>query len=222
MIDVENKEGCRQAAVSKDTEGMNRREGLAGSLRVLAAAMPRGPVHPYEQEVLGDEAEGQAGPRSRVDSGINFSISTVQPGDPPRAPCSLLTSSLPPTWMPSLRLNHDSESTFVTNDKCESNDRKEDAVTKPKAAVDSQDSGQSRRGRTTVEQDSWRVIMVRRSGPDKQWGVAQKCISECPNITVCPGCLPPAPQYPLSMVFHPALEPDGLTYMNCFKGFLCL
>ena len=43
MIDVENKEGCRQATVSKDTEGMNRREGLAGSLRVLAGAMPRGP-----------------------------------------------------------------------------------------------------------------------------------------------------------------------------------
>ena len=64
----------------------------------------------------------------------------------------LLPASL--TWMPSRRLNHDSESTFVTNDKCESNDRKEDAVTKPKAAVDGQDSGQSRRGRTTVEQDS--------------------------------------------------------------------
>ena len=64
--------------------------------------------------------------------------------------------------------------------------------------------------------------MVRRSRPDKQWGVVQKCISECPNRTICPGCLPPAPQYPLSMVFHPALEPDGLTYMNCFKSFLCL
>lgn len=52
--------------------------------------------------------------------------------------------------------------------------------------------------------------------------IVQKCISECPNITICPGCLLPAPQYALSMVFHPALEPDGLTYMNCFKSFLCL
>ena len=24
------------------------------------------------------------------------------------------------------------------------------------------------------------------------------------------------------MVFHPALEPDGLTYMNCVNSFLCL
>ena len=43
MIDVENKEGRRQAIVSKDTEGMNHREGLAGSVRVLAGAMPWGP-----------------------------------------------------------------------------------------------------------------------------------------------------------------------------------
>ena len=43
MFDVENKEGRRQAIVSKDTEGMNHREGLAGSVRVLAGAMPWGP-----------------------------------------------------------------------------------------------------------------------------------------------------------------------------------
>lgn len=53
------------------------------------------------------------------------------------------------------------------------------------------------------------------------WTV-QKCISECRNVTICPGSLLPASQYPLSMNFHSALEPDGLTYMNCFKGFLCL
>lgn len=43
MIDVENEEECRQAIVSKDTEGMNHREGLAGFVHVLAGAMPRGP-----------------------------------------------------------------------------------------------------------------------------------------------------------------------------------
>ena len=52
--------------------------------------------------------------------------------------------------------------------------------------------------------------------------IVQKCINECHNVTVCPGCLLPAPQYPLSMVFHPAPEPDGLTYRNCVKSFLCL
>ena len=45
------------------------------------------------------------------------------------------------TWLPSGWPNHNSESTFVTNDKCESNDRKENAVTKPKAAMDGWDSG---------------------------------------------------------------------------------
>lgn len=57
MID-ENEEECRQAIVSKDTEGMEPQEGWQGIVHVLAGAMPPGPRYPYEQEVLGDEARG--------------------------------------------------------------------------------------------------------------------------------------------------------------------
>lgn len=64
MIDVENEEECGQAIVSKDTE--DEPQGGAGRVcACLGRGRARAQVHPYEQEVLGDEAEGQAWPRSR-------------------------------------------------------------------------------------------------------------------------------------------------------------
>lgn len=81
MIDVENKEGCRQAAVSKDTEGMNRREGLAGSACLGRGHAPGPRCIPtskrcWEMKLRGRQGPGQGWTRASTSAFQQGSLET--------------------------------------------------------------------------------------------------------------------------------------------------
>lgn len=153
------KKDVEKNIVSKDVEVTNCADGLAGFVCVLSGVTFRGtgaslhaPVavgQTSKQEVLGDEAEeagrGQAkGGLVHLAKGLQFQHFRKGDFRPTTTMITQLTPDHPVLasliWLPSCQLNHNSDSTFVNNNKCELTITK-DAIINSKATMDSDQSG---------------------------------------------------------------------------------